>query len=108
MKIYFTKYAEDNLAAIYTYHSAYSIGFADSFYDEITVFIISTLSAHPKIGHIHNKAESLYRLIFKQRYNIYYLIKDETIYILHILDGRLLLNEELAEENIPLPPVKKE
>jgi len=69
-------------------------------------FIISNLTAHSKLGHVYNEAQNLYRLIYKQRYNIYYLIIDDTIFILYILDGRLLLNEELVEADVTLPPIK--
>ena len=106
MKIHFTEHAEENLTAIYAYHSEYARDFAESFNDEIVDFVISNLSAHPKLGHVYNEAQSLYRIIYKQRYNIYYLIQDDTIFILYILDGRLLLNEELGEADIALPPVK--
>ena len=102
MEIHFTEHAEENLASIHAYHCAYNEDFANSFNDEITDFIISGLTAHPKLGHVYNEAENLYRLIFRQRYSIYYLIRNDTIFILYILDGRLSLNEKLRQADIEL------
>ncbi len=106
MKIHFTEHAEENLTTIYAYQCEYAREFAESFNDEIVDFIISNLTDHPKLGYVYNQAQSLYRIIYKQRYNIYYLIRNDTIFILYILDGRLLLNEGLGEVDVTLPPVK--
>lgn len=105
MKVHFTEQAEQNLATIYAYHSQYSHLFAKDFNDQIIDFIVAMLTTHPKVGHIHNQAKDIYRLIFKQRYNIYYLIQDNTVFILFILDGRLRLNESIAKTEIDLPPL---
>lgn len=106
MKIYFTKHAEENLTTIHLYHNEYDRKYADHFNDEIIDFIIATLTAHPQIGHVYNKDKNLYRIIFLQRYNIYYLTHENTIFILYILDGRLFLNQKLEEIDVELPPLK--
>ena len=104
MRIHFTQNSEDNLAEIYAYQcEGYSESYADSFYDAITEFVIKNLSAHQKLGHEYNPDKGIYRLIFKKRYNIYYLIQDGTIFILNILDGPVSLNAELAEPDAPIP-----
>ena len=104
MQVIITKNAEDNLGEIYAYHLDYSEAHADSFYDELTQFIIENLSEHPLMGHVHNSEKGIYRLIYCGRYNTYYTIEDDQLFILFIIDGHLSLNAELAEPDIELPP----
>ena len=102
MKIHFTQNFENNLTEIHIYQRDYSISYADEFYDAIINFIISNLSKHPKLGHEYNSEKGIFRLIYKERYNIYYLIQDDTIFILYILDGLVSLNAELAKPDTPI------
>lgn len=103
MKIHFTQNSEDNLTKIHIYQRDYSIFYADEFYDAITNFAISNLSRHPKLGHEYNSDKGIFRLIYKERYNIYYLLQDDTIFILYILDGSVSLNAELSKPDAPVP-----
>ncbi|MCF6326876.1 MAG: hypothetical protein L3J21_06250 [Devosiaceae bacterium] len=82
----------------------YSAAYADSFHDELTRFIIENLADHPRMGHVYNSEKNIYRLVYRDRYNTYYTIEGNQIFILFIIDGRLSLNAELAEPGIELPP----
>jgi plasmid stabilization system protein ParE len=104
MKVVITRNAEENLGTIYAYHAEHSINFADNFHDRLTRFVIDNLSAHPRMGHVHNAERNIFRLIYRGRYNTYYTIEDGQVIVLFIIDGRLSLNAELAEPEIDLPP----
>jgi len=105
MQVIITKNAENNLGEIYAYHTEHSLAYADSFHDELTGFIIENLTDHPRLGHVYNPEKQIFRLIYKGRYNTYYTIGGDQIFILFIIDGRLSLNAELAEPDIELPPL---
>jgi len=102
MDVFITQTAEENLSEFYAYLREYNEVYADEFHDRLVGFIIETLSAHPKIGHVYNAAQGLRRLIFKKRYNIYYQIKQDGIFVLFILDGKMLVNIALAESGADL------
>jgi toxin ParE1/3/4 len=104
MQVIITQNAEDNLGEIYSYHSEYSPAYADNFHDELTRFIIENLTVHPRLGHIHNPEKQIFRLIYQGRYNTYYTIKGNQVFVLFVIDGRLSLNAELAEQDVELPP----
>ncbi len=100
MQVIITQNAEDNLGKIYAYHSEYSLAYADSFHDELIRFIIKNLADHSRIGHVHNPEKQIFRLIYDGRYNTYYTIEGDQVFILFIIDGRLSLNAELAGPNV--------
>jgi toxin ParE1/3/4 len=104
MQVIITQNAENNLGEIYAYHLEHSETYADSFHDDLTRFIIENLTDHPLLGHVHNSEKGIYRLVYRGRYNTYYTIEDNQIFILFIIDGRLSLNADLAEPDIELPP----
>ena len=52
---------------------------------------------------MYDHARGLYRLIYKHRYNVYYTIDGAALYILFIIDGRMLLNSELAGTDLHPP-----
>lgn len=103
MKITITQSAKDSLFDIYVYHLDYSEKFADAFQFKIDEFIVSNLSEFPKLGHVYNPIKMLYRLIFEGRYNIYYQIEDDELYVLYVLDGNIDLNTQLLSEDVNLP-----
>ena len=103
MQTYVTKTAQENLGELYDWHREYSESYAEQFHDEIVMYLLRTLPDNPKIGHVYNAAKRLYRLIYKRRYNVYYTIKGDAIYILFIIDGRMLFNSELAGPDIEIP-----
>jgi len=104
MEVILTKNAEENLWHIYRYHADYSFEYADKFQTDLSEFIFSTLSIHPKIGTLYNPIQEVYRIVYDGRYNIYYVIRD-ALYILYVLDGRMLLNVELADQGANLPTI---
>jgi len=103
MKVHFTENSEADLTEIYIYQCDYSLDYADRFYDEITDFAIKNLSEQPRLGHEYNSERGIFRLIFKERYNIYYVIRDDGIYIIYILDGPVSFNAKLSEPDAPIP-----
>jgi len=103
MKIHFTENSEANLSEIHIYQRDYSLEYADKFYDEITDFAIKNLSEHSRLGHEYNPEKGIFRIIFKERYNIYYVIRDDAIYIIYILDGPVSFNAKLLERDAPIP-----
>jgi plasmid stabilization system protein ParE len=104
MKVILTENAEENLWQIYNYHADYSEDYADQFQATISDFISSTLAGQPKMGTLYNPEQEVYRIVYDRRYNIYYVIQD-ALYIVYILDGRILLNIELADPDAALPTI---
>lgn len=96
MQIAITQNAENDLEALYGYHADYSIAFADSFHDEIVTFIIDNLSQFPAMGREEVGQAPIRKLVYKAAFNIYYTVRDETAFILYILDGRRFLNEKIS------------
>jgi plasmid stabilization system protein ParE len=97
MKIVITANAEHNLAAIYDYHAAYSFDHADNFHDEIVKFIRDNLSQFPESGAVYNPQSGIRRLIYRGNHNIYYVVRDGAAYMLFVIDGRGILNDELRQ-----------
>lgn len=102
MKVILTESAEENLWQIYRYHSDYSLDYADGFQTNLTDFIFTNLSQHPKMGTLYNPLKGVYRMVYDGRYNIFYVLRD-ALYIVYVLDGRMLLNFDLADSDAKLP-----
>ncbi len=103
MKIFLTENAEDNLWHIYKYHADYSHDYADEFQGQITDLIFTNLAQFPKLGTLYNPSQNLYRLVYDGRYNIYYVEKNAALYIVYVLDGRLQLNLDISDPDMPVP-----
>ncbi|MBL1430897.1 MAG: type II toxin-antitoxin system RelE/ParE family toxin [Robiginitomaculum sp.] len=106
MKIFLTENAEDNLWDIYKYHADYSHAYADEFQEKLTDFMFTNLAQFPSIGTLYNTSQNLYRLVYDGRYNIYYTEKNDALYIIYVLDGRMQLNLDIA--NPKKPPSSRE
>lgn len=104
MKVVLTENAEDNLWQIYQYHSDYSLDYADHFQTNLTDFIFSKLSKHPRMGTLFNPGQGVYRIVYDGRYNIYYVLRD-SLYIVYVLDGRMQLNIALEDPDADLPVI---
>jgi len=100
MKVVITGSASESLWPIYQYHSQYSEGFADEFQRAIDGFMLEHLSSNPLLGHLYHEGRGIRRLIFQKRYNIYYTVRDEAVYILFTFDGRMDINSELQEHGL--------
>lgn len=105
MKVILTDNAEDNLWQIYRYHADYSEAYAETFQAELTDFIFTSLSEHPELGTIYNPSISLHRMVYSERYNIYYVLKPDALYIVYVLDGRMQINMSLGEPDATLPDI---
>ena len=100
MKIVMTRTASESLWPIYLYHSDYSQDYAEAFQYEIDRFILEHLSSNPLLGHLYHEPRGIRRLIFQKRYNIYYTLKDETVFVLFIFDGRMGINQDIEEHGL--------
>lgn len=107
MKVILTENAEDNLWTIYRYHAEYSEDYAEQFQGRFDDFVFTSLSRCPKMGTLYNPVKQVYRMVLEGRYNIYYVIRDDGLYIVYVLDGRLQLNLKLAEPDAELPPLNQ-
>jgi hypothetical protein len=45
----------------------------------------------------------LFRLIYAKAFNIYYMIREQEVFVLFIIDGSISLNQELADPKVSLP-----
>jgi len=97
MKVIITDRASDSLWPIYLHHLGYSREYADSFQYEIDRFIVDSLSANPMLGHLYHEPRSIRRIIFQKRYNVYYTIRSETVFVMFIFDGRMDVNQHIEE-----------
>lgn len=102
MKVVITRAASDSLWPIYQYHVEYSQQFADQFQYDIDRYIVENLEANPLLGHLCHEGRGIRRLIFQKRYNIYYTLRDETVFVLFVFDGRMNINGEMRESGINL------
>ena len=102
MKVVITQAASDSLWPIYLYHLEYSQQFADQFQYDIDRFIVKHLEVHPLLGHLYHEGRGIRRLIFQKRYNIYYTLRDETVFVLFVFDGRMNINSEIRESGVNL------
>ena len=97
MKVVMTRTASESLWPIYLYHSDYSQDYAEAFQYEIDRFILEHLSSNPLLGHLYHEPSGIRRLIFQKRYNIYYTLRNDTVFVLFIFDGRMGINQDLEE-----------
>lgn len=100
MKVVMTKAASESLWPIYLYHSDYSQDYAEAFQYEIDRFILEHLSSNPLLGHLYHEPRSIRRLIFQKRYNIYYTLRGDTVFVLLVFDGRMGINQDIEEHGI--------
>jgi len=100
MKVVITKTASDSLWPIYLYHLEYSQAHADQFQHEIDRFIVDNLQANPLLGHIYHEDRGIRRLIFQKRYNIYYTVRSDSVFVLFVFDGRMDINSQLREQGL--------
>ena len=97
MKVVITDRASESLWPIYLHHRGYSQDYADTFQYDIDRFMVENLSDNPLLGHLYHEARGIRRLIFQKRYNIYYTIRSETVFVLFVFDGRLDINRQIEE-----------
>lgn len=101
MKVVITDNASESLWPIYLYHLDYSQDYAEAFQYEIDRFMVEHLSRNPLLGHLYHEARGIRRVIFRKRYNVYYSVRGETVFILFIFDGRMDINQQIEDEGQP-------
>jgi plasmid stabilization system protein ParE len=100
MKVVITETASESLWPIYLHHLDYSLEYAEAFQYEIDRFIVEHLSDNPLLGRLYHEARGIRRLVFQKRYNIYYAIRREIIFVLCIFDGRMEINQDIEEHGL--------
>ena len=100
MKVVITDSASESLWPIYLYHLDYSQDFAEAFQYEIDRFIVEHLSSNPLLGHLYHEPRGIRRVIFQKRYNVYYTVRNETVFVLFIFDGRMDINQGIEEHGL--------
>lgn len=100
MKVVLTETAENCFWAIWDHDRLYSEQLADRFQRDIDRFIRDALGTNPEIGHIWHAPRGIRRLIFRRRHNIFYTLQDETAWVLFIFDGRMDINQQIAEAGL--------
>ena len=100
MKVVLTETAEDCLWAIWDHDRLYSEQIADRFQRDIDRFIRDAIAANPEIGHVWHGPRGIRRLIFRRRYNIFYALRDNVAFVLFIFDGRMDINQQIAESGL--------
>lgn len=100
MKVVMTQSASESLWPIYLYHSDYSQDYAEAFQYEVDRFILEHLGSNPLLGHLYHEPRGIRRLIFQKRYNIYYTLRDDTVFVLFIFDGRMGINQNIEEHGL--------
>lgn len=102
MKVFLTQTADDCLWAIWNHDRNYSESLADSFQCDIERFIRDSIGANPKIGHVLHAPRGIRRLIFRRRHNIFYTLRHDVAFILFIFDGRMDINQHIAESGLDI------
>lgn len=100
MKVVMTQSASESLWPIYLYHSDYSQDYAEAFQYEVDRFILELLGSNPLLGHLCHEPRGIRRLIFQKRYNIYYTLRDDTVFVLFIFDGRMGIIQDIEEHGL--------
>ena len=100
MKVVITDSASESLWPIYLYHLDYSQDYAEGFQYEIDRFMAEHLCNNPLLGHLYHKAKAVRRIIFQKRYNVYYTIHNETVFVLFIFDGRMDINQQIGADGL--------
>jgi plasmid stabilization system protein ParE len=100
MKVFLTESAEDCLWAIWDHDRHLSEALANKFQRDVDRFIRETIGAQPGIGHVWHAPREIRRLIFRRRHNIFYILRDDVAYVLFIFDGRMDINQQIAESGL--------
>jgi plasmid stabilization system protein ParE len=100
MKVVITESASVSLWPIYLYHLDYTRDYAEAFQFETDRFIVEYLSANPLPGHIYHEGRGIRSLVVQKRYNIYYTVRCEAVFVLFIFDGRMDINSQLQEHGV--------
>lgn len=108
MAIYLTHTAREGMREIFEYNAKYTVEFAITFAEKVNRFLFDRLSEHPRSGTLYNPEKDIFRLVYRYRrrsVNIYYIAKDDDIYVIYVLDGRVKLNAILETSNAEIPPL---
>ena len=100
MKVVITDSASESLWPIYLYHFDYSQDYAEAFQYEIDRFMVEYLSSNPLLGRLYHEERGIRRIIFQKRYNIYYTVRSETVFVLFIFDGRMGINQNIEKHGL--------
>ena len=106
MKVIITEAADVCLAEIYLYHRGYSFDYAVRFQTKLEKHLVESLMQNPMLGHPYNRDTGLRRLIYRGKYNVYYVTRPDAIYVIYVFDGQRDANQQIARGEIKLPPLE--
>ena len=64
--------------------------------------MVENLSTNSLLGHLYHEANNIRRIIFEKRYNIYYTVRDDSVFVMFIFDGRMDINQQIREYGLEL------
>lgn len=108
MKVVFTTTADSCLSDIYLYHRDYSYDYAVDFQTEIERHLTFALGDNPQLGRVYNRERSVRRLVYKEKYNVYYVVEDGTIFVVFIYDGQMNVNQQIELGDADMPDFSEE
>ena len=108
MNVVFTATADACLLDIYLYHRDYSRQYAVDFQNTIAQYLTTRLADNPKLGRVFNRDQGIHRLVYQQKYNVYYVIQTDVIFVIYVFDGQMDVNQQIERGEISLPDVPKD
>lgn len=100
MKVTITNAADESLWPIYLYHLKYSRDYADQFQRDLDRFLIEVLAQNPHLGRLYHPARNIRRVVYEKRYNVYYTIREEVLFVLFVFDGRMQVNQDIEDHGL--------
>lgn len=97
MKVTITNAADESLWPIYLYHLKYSQNYADQFQRGLDIFLIKILGQDPHLGRLYHSDRNIRRIVYEKRYNVYYTIRDDVLFVLFVFDGRMQVNQDIED-----------
>jgi len=50
--------------------------------------------------HVYHEERGIRRLVFRKRYNIYYTVREDVVFVLFVFGGRMDINSQLREQGL--------
>ena len=102
MNVTITNAADESLWPIYLYHLEYSQDYADKFQQNLDRFLVDVLGLNPHLGRPYDPARNIRRVVYEKRYNVYYTIREEVLFVLFVFDGRMTVNQDIEDRGLDI------
>ena len=63
---------------------------------------------NPLLGHVFHEERGIRQLIFRKRYNVYYTVREDAVFVLFVFDGRMDINSQLREQGLNVDALLEE